>query len=75
MGARVFCMSRWTKLAFSVMERVPCCLDHDGDSLGNLFRETMEEILISKANPLWGFQNRRQPKNYAGNLDMPADVS
>ena len=40
---------------------VPCCLDHEGDiSLGNLFRESMEEILASpRAKALYnGFSNR-----------------
>lgn len=40
---------------------VPCCLDHDGDiPLGNLFQETMEEILEKpRAKSIYeGFQNR-----------------
>lgn len=41
---------------------VPCCLDHEGDlSLGNLHRQTMEEILSSpRATAIYeGFRNRR----------------
>ena len=41
---------------------VPCCLDHEGDlSLGNLFRQDMEEILATeRAKAIYeGFSNRR----------------
>ena len=40
---------------------VPCCLDHEGDlALGNLFRNSMEEILATpRAQAIYqGFQNR-----------------
>jgi len=40
---------------------VPCCLDHDGDlALGNIFDQSMEEILASpRALAIWeGFQHR-----------------
>ena len=40
---------------------VPCCLDHDGDlALGNLFTQSMEEILDSpRANAIYeGFSHR-----------------
>jgi radical SAM protein with 4Fe4S-binding SPASM domain len=41
---------------------VPCCLDHEGDlALGNLFTQTMEEILETpRAKAIYdGFTNRR----------------
>jgi radical SAM protein with 4Fe4S-binding SPASM domain len=41
---------------------VPCCLDHNGDiPLGNLFTQSMEEILASsRANALYdGFSHRK----------------
>ncbi len=41
---------------------VPCCLDHEGDlSLGNLFQQSLEEILAStRAQAIYtGFQNRK----------------
>ena len=41
---------------------VPCCLDHDGDlALGNLFRQSMEEILDSpRAKAIYdGFSQRK----------------
>jgi MoaA/NifB/PqqE/SkfB family radical SAM enzyme len=41
---------------------VPCCLDHDGDlALGNLFHQTMDEILESpRAQAIYhGFSNRQ----------------
>ncbi|MBQ2035901.1 MAG: SPASM domain-containing protein, partial [Peptococcaceae bacterium] len=41
---------------------VPCCLDHDGDlALGNLFNQTMDEILESpRAQAIYhGFSNRQ----------------
>ena len=41
---------------------VPCCLDHEGDiALGNLFRDTMEEILESpRAKAIYeGFSQRK----------------
>ena len=41
---------------------VPCCLDHEGDiPLGNLFRQSMKEILESpRAKAIYeGFQNRK----------------
>lgn len=41
---------------------VPCCLDHEGDiALGNLFRESMEEILESpRAKAIYeGFSQRK----------------
>lgn len=44
---------------------VPCCLDHEGDlSLGNLFSQSMEEILSGpRAMAIReGFQNRQAPE-------------
>ncbi|MBR4944951.1 MAG: SPASM domain-containing protein, partial [Peptococcaceae bacterium] len=41
---------------------VPCCLDHDGDlALGNLFQQTLDEILQSpRAQAIYqGFSNRQ----------------
>ena len=41
---------------------VPCCLDHEGDiALGNLFEQSLEEILDSpRARAVYeGFRNRR----------------
>ena len=41
---------------------VPCCLDHEGDiALGNLFRDSMEEILESpRAKAIYdGFSQRK----------------
>ena len=41
---------------------VPCCLDHEGDiSLGNLFRQNLDEILSSdRAKAIYeGFSNRK----------------
>jgi radical SAM protein with 4Fe4S-binding SPASM domain len=41
---------------------VPCCLDHDGDlALGNLFQQTMDDILESpRAQAIYqGFSNRQ----------------
>ena len=41
---------------------VPCCLDHEGDiPLGNLYRQTMEEILNGpRAREIYdGFSRRR----------------
>lgn len=44
---------------------VPCCLDHEGDlALGNLFQQSMEEILSSpRAIAIQeGFRNRQAPE-------------
>lgn len=44
---------------------VPCCLDHEGNlALGNLFRQSMEEILASpRAQAIReGFRNRQAPE-------------
>jgi len=44
---------------------VPCCLDHEGDlTLGNLFRQELEEILATpRAQQLYqGFSNRNVPE-------------
>ena len=44
---------------------VPCCLDHEGDiALGNLFEQSLEEILDSpRARAVYeGFRNRRAPE-------------
>ena len=41
---------------------VPCCLDQDGEiNLGNIFNETMEEILEKKITKeiVSGFENRK----------------
>ena len=61
-GQRVFCYGLRDQIGVLCDGTVvPCCLDHDGDiPLGNLFRETMEEILKKpRVKSIYaGFQNR-----------------
>jgi len=62
-GASVFCYGLRDQIGVLCDGTVvPCCLDHEGDiPLGNLFRESMEEILAKKRSRdiLEGFQNRK----------------
>ncbi len=62
-GDRVFCYGLRDQLGVLCDGTVvPCCLDHDGDlALGNLFTETMEEILEKpRAKAIYeGFQKKR----------------
>ena len=62
-GASVFCYGLRDQISVLCDGTVvPCCLDHEGDiPLGNLFRESMEEILAKKRSRdiLEGFQNRK----------------
>ena len=62
-GEQVFCYGLRDQLGVLCDGTVvPCCLDHEGDlALGNLFRQDMEEILMSKrAKDIYeGFSNRK----------------
>ena len=62
-GERVFCYGLRDQIGVLCDGTVvPCCLDHEGDlSLGNLFRQDMEEILATeRAKAIYeGFSNRR----------------
>lgn len=62
-GERVFCYGLRDQIGvLSDGSVVPCCLDHDGDlSLGNLFTDSMEEILSSpRATAIYqGFSNKK----------------
>lgn len=61
-GRQIFCYALRDQIGVLCDGTViPCCLDHDGDiPLGNLFQETMEEILEKpRAKAIYqGFQNR-----------------
>lgn len=63
---RVFCYGLRDQLGVLVDGTVvPCCLDHEGDlALGNLFDQSLEEILASpRARAIReGFQNRQAPE-------------
>ena len=62
-GDRVFCYGLRDQLGvLSDGTVVPCCLDHEGDiALGNLFDETLEEILEKpRAQAIYdGFSNKK----------------
>ena len=62
-GEQVFCYGLRDQLGVLCDGTVvPCCLDHEGNlALGNLFRQDMEEILMSKrAKDIYeGFSNRK----------------
>lgn len=62
-GERVFCYGLRDQIGVLCDGTVvPCCLDHDGDlALGNLFAQSMEEILESpRAKAIYeGFQHRK----------------
>ena len=62
-GDRVFCYGLRDQIGVLVDGTVvPCCLDHDGDiALGNLFRQSMEEILETpRAKAIYeGFRNKK----------------
>ncbi len=62
-GERVFCYGLRDQIGVLCDGTVvPCCLDHEGDiALGNLFSETMEEILQKpRAKAIYaGFQNKK----------------
>lgn len=65
-GERVFCYGLRDQIGVLVDGTVvPCCLDHEGDlALGNLFCQSMEEILSSpRAQAIQeGFRNRQAPE-------------
>lgn len=65
-SARVFCYGLKDQLGILADGTVvPCCLDHEGDlALGNLFHQSMEEILDSpRARAIReGFRNRQAPE-------------
>lgn len=65
-SARVFCYGLKDQLGILADGTVvPCCLDHEGDlALGNLFHQSMEEILDSpRAQAIReGFRNRQAPE-------------
>lgn len=65
-SARVFCYGLKDQLGILADGTVvPCCLDHEGDlALGNLFHQSMEEILTSpRAQAIReGFRNRQAPE-------------
>ena len=50
MGEKMFCYGMCDQVGvLADGSVVPCCLDHDGDiTLGNLFEQTMDEILTSE---------------------------
>lgn len=62
-GAQVFCYGLRDQLGVLCDGTVvPCCLDHEGDlALGNLFEETMEDILVKpRAQAIYnGFANKK----------------
>lgn len=62
-GERVFCYGLRDQIGILCDGTVvPCCLDHNGDiPLGNLFRQSMEEIVTSpRAVSIYeGFQHRK----------------
>lgn len=62
-GEQVYCYGLKDQLGILADGTVvPCCLDHEGDlALGNLFRQSMEEILASpRAQAIReGFRNRQ----------------
>ena len=62
-GQQVFCYGLGDQIGVLCDGTVvPCCLDHDGDiPLGNLFHESLEEILEKpRAKSIYeGFQNRK----------------
>lgn len=61
-GSRVFCYGLRDQIGVLADGTVvPCCLDHEGDlALGNLFQQSMEEILSSpRAQAIYdGFRSR-----------------
>lgn len=61
-GSRVFCYGLRDQIGVLADGTVvPCCLDHEGDlALGNLFQQSMEEILSSpRAQTIYdGFRSR-----------------
>lgn len=63
MGTSVYCYGLKDQIGIlSDGTVVPCCLDHNGDlSLGNLFHQSLEEILSTPRAALirTGFQNRK----------------
>lgn len=62
-GAQVFCYGLRDQLGVLCDGTVvPCCLDHEGDlALGNLFEETVEDILVKpRAQAIYkGFANKK----------------
>lgn len=62
-GSEVFCYGLRDQIGVLCDGTVvPCCLDHEGDlALGNLFQETLEEILEKpRAKAIYnGFRNRK----------------
>ena len=65
-GSRVFCHGLGDQIGILADGTVvPCCLDHEGDlALGNLFQESMEDILASPRAQaiLEGFRHRQAPE-------------